>query len=80
MQAYTDSADVIHFIGGKTERGAGDRTQAVFNPATGAVARRLVLGEATDVDAAVASAKPRSRPGATRRPFAARASCCAFSN
>ncbi|CAD6545850.1 Putative 3-oxopropanoate dehydrogenase [Paraburkholderia hiiakae] len=57
MQAYTDSADVIHFIGGKTERGAGDRTQAIFNPATGATARRLVLGEAADVDAAVASAK-----------------------
>ena len=57
MQAYTDSADVIHFIGGKTERGAGDRTQAVFNPATGAAARRLVLGEVADVDAAVASAK-----------------------
>ncbi|MDR3101519.1 MAG: CoA-acylating methylmalonate-semialdehyde dehydrogenase, partial [Paraburkholderia sp.] len=57
MQAYTDSADVIHFIGGKPERGTGERTQAVFNPATGAVARRLVLGEAADVDAAVASAK-----------------------
>jgi malonate-semialdehyde dehydrogenase (acetylating) / methylmalonate-semialdehyde dehydrogenase len=57
MQPYADSADVIHFIGGKTERGAGDRTQAVFNPATGAVARRLVLGTAADVDAAVASAK-----------------------
>ncbi|POR48725.1 methylmalonate-semialdehyde dehydrogenase [acylating] [Paraburkholderia eburnea] len=57
MQAFTDSADVVHFIGGKTERGAGDRTQAVFNPATGAAARRLVLGEVADVDAAVASAK-----------------------
>jgi malonate-semialdehyde dehydrogenase (acetylating) / methylmalonate-semialdehyde dehydrogenase len=57
MQAYTDSADVVHFIGGKAERGTGDRTQAVYNPATGAVARRLVLGEAADVDAAVASAK-----------------------
>ncbi|WP_322015257.1 CoA-acylating methylmalonate-semialdehyde dehydrogenase [Paraburkholderia sp. J12] len=57
MQAYTDSADVVHFIGGKTERGTGDRTQAVYNPATGAVARRLVLGEAADVDTAVASAK-----------------------
>ncbi|MGN6804971.1 MAG: CoA-acylating methylmalonate-semialdehyde dehydrogenase [Trinickia sp.] len=57
MQPYADSADVIHFIGGKTERGAGDRTQAVFNPATGAVGRRLVLGTAADVDAAVASAK-----------------------
>ncbi|MBB2926125.1 CoA-acylating methylmalonate-semialdehyde dehydrogenase [Paraburkholderia silvatlantica] len=57
MQPYTDSADVVHFIGGRTVRGAGDRTQAVFNPATGAAARRLVLGEAADVDAAVASAK-----------------------
>ncbi|WP_027797573.1 CoA-acylating methylmalonate-semialdehyde dehydrogenase [Paraburkholderia acidipaludis] len=57
MQAYTDSADVVHYIGGKTVRGAGDRTQAVFNPATGAAARRLALGEAADVDAAVASAK-----------------------
>ncbi|WP_028206791.1 CoA-acylating methylmalonate-semialdehyde dehydrogenase [Paraburkholderia nodosa] len=57
MQPYSDSADVVHFIGGKTERGAGDRTQAIFNPATGAAARRLVLGEVADVDAAVASAK-----------------------
>jgi len=57
MQAYTDSTDVTHFIGGKLARGAGDRTQPVFNPATGAIARRLALGEAADVDAAVASAK-----------------------
>ncbi|WP_322101650.1 CoA-acylating methylmalonate-semialdehyde dehydrogenase [Paraburkholderia sp. J41] len=57
MQAYTDSADVVNFIGGKPARGAGERTQAVFNPATGAAARRLVLGEAADVDAAVAAAK-----------------------
>ncbi|QGZ64872.1 CoA-acylating methylmalonate-semialdehyde dehydrogenase [Paraburkholderia acidisoli] len=57
MQAYTDSADVVHYIGGKIARGAGDRTQAVFNPATGAVARRLVLGEAADVNSAVAAAK-----------------------
>ena len=57
MQAYSDCEDVIHFIGGKTERGVGDRTQPIFNPATGAAARRLVLGEVADVDAAVASAK-----------------------
>ena len=57
MQPYSDSDDVVHFIGGKTDRGAGDRTQAVFNPATGALTRRLVLGEVADVDAAVASAK-----------------------
>ncbi|OXI43855.1 CoA-acylating methylmalonate-semialdehyde dehydrogenase [Burkholderia aenigmatica] len=57
MQAYTDSEDVVHFIGGKTARGVGDRFQPVFNPATGVAARRLVLGEVADVDAAVASAK-----------------------
>ncbi len=57
MQPFIDTADVAHFIGGKTARGAGERTQAVFNPATGAAARRLVLGEGADVDAAVASAK-----------------------
>ncbi|MBB3003796.1 CoA-acylating methylmalonate-semialdehyde dehydrogenase [Paraburkholderia tropica] len=57
MQPFTDSADVVNYIGGKRERGAGDRTQSVFNPATGAAARRLVLGEVADVDAAVASAK-----------------------
>jgi malonate-semialdehyde dehydrogenase (acetylating)/methylmalonate-semialdehyde dehydrogenase len=57
MQPYTDSSDVVHFIGGKIERGVGERTQAVFNPATGEAARRLILGEAADVDAAVASAK-----------------------
>ncbi len=57
MQPYTDSSDVVHFIGGKIERGAGERTQPVFNPATGEAARRLILGEAADVDAAVTSAK-----------------------
>ncbi|WP_430232428.1 CoA-acylating methylmalonate-semialdehyde dehydrogenase [Paraburkholderia tropica] len=57
MQPFTDSADVVNYIGGKRERGAGDRTQSVFNPATGAAVRRLVLGEVADVDAAVASAK-----------------------
>ena len=57
MQPYTDSSDIVHFIGGKIERGVGERTQAVFNPATGEAARRLILGEAADVDAAVASAK-----------------------
>ena len=49
MQPYTDSADVIHFIGGKTERGAGDRTQAVFNPATGAIRWQAPLDAQLDV-------------------------------
>jgi malonate-semialdehyde dehydrogenase (acetylating)/methylmalonate-semialdehyde dehydrogenase len=54
--AYTDNADVAHFIDGKPFRGDGTRTQAVFNPATGAVTRRVRLAETHDVDAAVASA------------------------
>ena len=39
-----------------SRRPAG-RRQPVYNPATGAVARELVLGTADDVDAAVAAAK-----------------------
>ncbi|TKC88792.1 CoA-acylating methylmalonate-semialdehyde dehydrogenase [Trinickia terrae] len=56
MQAYIDSADVGHFIDGKRVSGSGERSQPVFNPATGARARKLLLGEAADVDAAVTSA------------------------
>jgi malonate-semialdehyde dehydrogenase (acetylating)/methylmalonate-semialdehyde dehydrogenase len=57
MQAFNDNADVGHFIQGQRVSGSGTRTQPVFNPATGARPRTLLLGEAADVDAAVASAK-----------------------
>jgi len=57
MQAFTDNADVGHFIHGQRVNGTGSRSQAVFNPATGARARKLLLGEVADVEAAVASAK-----------------------
>jgi malonate-semialdehyde dehydrogenase (acetylating) / methylmalonate-semialdehyde dehydrogenase len=57
MQSFSDKADVGHFIGGQRVAGAGTRTQPIFNPATGKEARTLRLGDATDVDAAVASAK-----------------------
>jgi malonate-semialdehyde dehydrogenase (acetylating)/methylmalonate-semialdehyde dehydrogenase len=57
MKAFNDTADVTHFIGGNRVRGAATRTQAVFNPATGAEARKLILGESSDVAAAVESAK-----------------------
>src|SRR5574343_387624 len=53
---YTDSADIGHVIAGRTVAGSGGRRQAVFNPATGAVARHVALAEASDVDAAVAAA------------------------
>ena len=57
MQAFNDTADVGHFIHGQRVAGNGSRTQPVFNPATGARPRTLRLGEAADVEAAVASAK-----------------------
>lgn len=61
MQAFTDNADVGHFIQGQRVKGTGSRSQPVFNPATGARARKLLLGEAADVDAAVGSAKAAFR-------------------
>jgi malonate-semialdehyde dehydrogenase (acetylating) / methylmalonate-semialdehyde dehydrogenase len=57
MKAFDDSTDVAHFIQGERVRGGGSRTQPIYNPATGAKARTLLLGETADVDAAVKSAK-----------------------
>ncbi len=56
-QAFTATAEIGHYINGRTVTGGSARRQAVYNPATGAVARELVLGSAADVDAAVAAAK-----------------------
>ncbi|MGC3984516.1 MAG: CoA-acylating methylmalonate-semialdehyde dehydrogenase [Pseudorhodoferax sp.] len=55
--AYTDSAEVAHFIAGQPVQGVGERTQAVFNPALGTESRRLRLAAKPDVDAAVAAAQ-----------------------
>ncbi|CAE6942138.1 Putative 3-oxopropanoate dehydrogenase [Paraburkholderia domus] len=57
MKSYTDRADVGHFINGQRVVGSGKRTQKVFNPATGEGARTLHLGDANDVDDAVAIAR-----------------------
>ncbi|KJK22547.1 methylmalonate-semialdehyde dehydrogenase [Burkholderiaceae bacterium 16] len=56
MQHFNDSADVGHFIHGERTAGDTTRTQPVFNPATGAVARQVRLAGEADVNAAVASA------------------------
>ncbi|MFS8975213.1 CoA-acylating methylmalonate-semialdehyde dehydrogenase [Cupriavidus necator] len=53
---FTSTADVAHFIAGQPFPGTGSRSQAVFNPATGAVARHVRLGTEDDVEAAVSSA------------------------
>jgi malonate-semialdehyde dehydrogenase (acetylating) / methylmalonate-semialdehyde dehydrogenase len=56
-EAFTQTADVGHWIGGKPSLGASLRRQTVWNPATGQVARQVLLAEAADVQAAVAAAK-----------------------
>lgn len=55
MKPFNETSDVLHYIHGERTQGASTRTQAVFNPATGESPRKLVLGEAIDVDAAVVS-------------------------
>ncbi|GFE93048.1 CoA-acylating methylmalonate-semialdehyde dehydrogenase [Acetobacter persici] len=48
---------VHHIIGGKSVPGTGTRTGDVFNPATGEVTKKVVLGTQDDLNAAVAAAK-----------------------
>ena len=55
--AFTDPQDITHWIGGRRVPAGTDRSQSVYNPATGQVARRVQLGSAADVDAAVAAAR-----------------------
>ncbi len=51
------TTDVGHWIAGTRAPGSGVRSQAVFNPATGAVARQVLLASEGDVNAAVAAAR-----------------------
>ncbi|HEY2403126.1 MAG TPA: aldehyde dehydrogenase family protein, partial [Steroidobacteraceae bacterium] len=53
---YQSKATISHWIGGKPVEAANARTQDVFNPATGEVARQVALGAAVEVDQAVKSA------------------------
>ncbi|MEN9474363.1 MAG: hypothetical protein RIS48_1083 [Pseudomonadota bacterium] len=56
MTPYTDSSEIAQFIAGQRTTGSGSRTQPVYNPATGVVARQVRLGNVQDVDSAVAAA------------------------
>ena len=49
-------SDVQHFINGKHSAGSSGRWGDVFNPATGERARRVAMGGAGEVDAAVKAA------------------------
>ncbi len=56
-EAFTATADIGHYIGGRAVRGASGRQQPVYNPSTGKVARQVALASVDEVNAAVASAK-----------------------
>ena len=55
--AFNSPADIGHFIGGQRVAGLSGRSQPVWNPATGAVARQVALASVDEVDVAVAAAK-----------------------
>jgi malonate-semialdehyde dehydrogenase (acetylating)/methylmalonate-semialdehyde dehydrogenase len=48
---------IDHWIAGRASAGDSTRTAPVYDPATGREQRRVLLGEASDVDAAVQAAK-----------------------
>ncbi|HLQ84737.1 MAG TPA: CoA-acylating methylmalonate-semialdehyde dehydrogenase [Salinisphaeraceae bacterium] len=53
----TDKTTITHFIGGQHTAGSGERSQDVYNPATGQVTGELRLADQSDIEAAVAAAK-----------------------
>ncbi|SDI04403.1 methylmalonate-semialdehyde dehydrogenase [acylating] [Arthrobacter subterraneus] len=52
-----ETSTITHFINGVETAGSGDRTQSVYNPATGQVSAELRLANAGDINAAVAAAR-----------------------
>jgi len=66
---FTSATDVTHFINGALVPATSGRSQAVYNPTTGAVARQLQLASVEDVEMAVASAKAAFGPWADAPPL-----------
>ena len=56
-EAFTATAEIGHFINGRLVGSTSGRRQPVYNPATGAVSRELVLASVEEVNTAVAAAK-----------------------
>ena len=52
-QAFEIKEDIGHFVGGKIIQPKAGRYADVYNPATGAIARRVALANRAEVDAAV---------------------------
>jgi malonate-semialdehyde dehydrogenase (acetylating)/methylmalonate-semialdehyde dehydrogenase len=63
-----------HYINGRTVTSSGDRFGEVFDPATGQVQRRVPMGTAADVDAAVQAASA-ALPAWSVLPVLRRARC-----
>jgi malonate-semialdehyde dehydrogenase (acetylating)/methylmalonate-semialdehyde dehydrogenase len=55
--AYTNADVVGHHVGGRRVAGTSGRTQPVYNPATGAIARHVALAGADEVNEVVAVAR-----------------------
>ncbi len=56
-EAFTATATVGHFMQGQATPSASGRSQPIYNPATGQVARQVALADAGDVGTAVAAAQ-----------------------
>ena len=56
-EAFTATTEVGHYVNGLRLAGTSGRRQAVYNPATGAVARQVALASADEVNATVAAAR-----------------------
>ena len=69
---YSLEATVSHWIDGKIYREPGSRTQNVFNPTTGAVARQVELANAQTVRMAIDAAR-KAFPGWANTPAIRRA-------
>ncbi|MEO6918022.1 MAG: CoA-acylating methylmalonate-semialdehyde dehydrogenase [Collimonas sp.] len=70
MTTSSSSTPLIqHYINGKVTESASGRQQDVFNPATGAVSARVVLGSVEEVNAAVAAASAAAPAWADTAPL-----------
>jgi malonate-semialdehyde dehydrogenase (acetylating)/methylmalonate-semialdehyde dehydrogenase len=56
-QAFASKEDIGHYVGGKVVNPKEGRFADVFNPSTGAVARRVALASRKEVDDVVANAQ-----------------------
>lgn len=61
MQTAEQTIIINHFINGQETAGSGNRTQEVFNPATGAVTADLRLANKEDLESAVTAAKAAAK-------------------